>query len=80
MESEVPSHSPGSRPEGPLWAVSDLASFLNITEEGVRGMRKRGEIPEGCIVKIGRRIRFYPSEVYSWLGLSGVGTAAERKV
>ena len=53
-----------------LWTLSDLCSFLNLSEAGARGMLKRREIPADCIVRLGkRRLRFIPDRIRTWLQL-----------
>ena len=52
-----------------LWDINDLATYLNMSVGAVRMMRKRGEIPPACTVKIRRRLRFVPTRVHEWLGV-----------
>ena len=52
-----------------LWTIRDLATFLNLPIEAVRMMRKRGQIPPACVVKVGRRLRFIPDRVREWVGV-----------
>ena len=53
-----------------LLTVRDLAEFLAVSVESVRGMLKRREIPVHCIVRVGkRRVRFHAGRIREWLGL-----------
>lgn len=60
-----------------LWTIRDLATYLNVSVGAVRMMRKRGEIPSACTVKIGRRLRFVPSRIREWIGVEKKRRAAQ---
>lgn len=62
----IPLALAGESREG-LWDTSELARFMKVSDLAIRAMRKRGEIPENCVRKIGRRIRFLPWEIRKWL-------------
>jgi hypothetical protein len=53
-----------------LWTIQDAASYFNVTVGAMRAMYRRGQIPEVCVKRIGRRIRFIPAELARWIGLS----------
>lgn len=54
-----------------LWDTNKTAEFLSMTAAALRQMVCKRAIPEGCIIRIGRRVRFVPSKVRKWLGLGG---------
>lgn len=49
----------------PLWTVGDLARFLGVPAQTIYVWRCRGYGPPG--VRIGRHLRFRPSDVERWL-------------
>jgi excisionase family DNA binding protein len=56
---------PTSKENESLWTVRDVAEYLRLKPETVRGMARRGELP--CL-KIGPRVwRFRPEEIRDWL-------------
>jgi excisionase family DNA binding protein len=44
----------------PLWTVADVARYLSLKKETVRGMVRRGELPG---MKVGRVWRFKPDSI-----------------
>lgn len=48
----------------PLWKAEDVASFLGLHVQTVYSMAKDGRLPSR---KIGRGVRFDPSEIRAWL-------------
>ena len=48
----------------PLLTVEEVAIYLRLQPNTVRGMARRGELP---VVKVGRRWRFKRSSLDSWL-------------
>ena len=44
----------------PLWTVADVARYLRLKTETVRGMVRRGELPG---MKVGRVWRFKPDSI-----------------
>lgn len=59
--------------DGKLWDKAELGAFTGKTTEAISGMLRRRSIPEECIVKVGKAVRFLPSAIYAWLGLQGKG-------
>src|SRR5690348_2977699 len=54
-------------PEQSLWAIPDVADFLKVTVKAVRCMLQRRLFPEPCLLKIGRRVRFRPELLRTWV-------------
>ena len=55
----------GSRNEPErLWTAEDVAAFLGLHPQTVYAKSRAGEIPSH---KIGRSLRFRPSEVQAWV-------------
>lgn len=48
-----------------LWSVQDLADYLGVPLQTVYQWRKKGYGPRG--VKVGKHVRFRPTEVERWL-------------
>jgi excisionase family DNA binding protein len=51
----------------PLLDVAELARYLSLSVPAVRAELKRGKIPAKAILKLGRRIRFDPDAIRTWL-------------
>lgn len=49
----------------PLWTVRDVAQFLGVPVATIYTWRARGDGPPGF--RVGKHLRFRPSEVESWL-------------
>lgn len=45
---------------GPLWTVRELADYLQVTEQTIRSLARRGDLPA---VKVGRVWRFRKDEI-----------------
>src|SRR5262245_19071786 len=58
---------PAPPAEQSLWAIPDVAQFLKVTVKAVRCMLQRRVIPESCLLKIGRRVRFRPELLRTWV-------------
>ncbi len=54
-----------------LWDVPQTAKYLRVSESYLRhGTRKKNPLPgRPPFVRIGRCIRFRPSDVYDWIAL-----------
>ncbi len=64
------SHS-SQRPRRPLMNVREAAKYLSLSEDALRSMVQRRQIP---FIKMGdRRIRFDPDELDRWLDAQRVG-------
>ena len=53
-----------------LLSLSETAQILKTTKGTLYTMKCKGEIPENCYVKFGRKILFVQSAVMDWV-LSG---------
>lgn len=42
-------------------------AWLSMTQEALRCMLRRNQVPAGVIVRIGRRIRFKPAALRAWI-------------
>jgi excisionase family DNA binding protein len=51
----------------PLWTVDDVALYLRLNPETVRGMARQGKIP--CI-KVGKSWRFRSNQIKRWLQIN----------
>lgn len=51
----------------PLWTVRQTSAWLSMTQEALRCMLRRNQVPAGVIVRIGRRIRFKPAALRAWI-------------
>ncbi|MCB4209172.1 helix-turn-helix transcriptional regulator [Arthrobacter sp. UM1] len=58
-----------------MLTTDDLAAFLAITPDEVKRMRVTGTGPE--YVKLGRRVRYLPRDLYAWLEENRHGSPAE---
>lgn len=47
-----------------LWGIAEVSAFLNVPEATVRRWRFYGTGPTG--VRIGRHVRYDPSDVRAW--------------
>ena len=74
-KKQVPTHEirtePGSAIQSnfnsttdPLWTVEEVASYLKLQPETIRGMARRGELPA---IKIGKVWRFRKSAIKNML-------------
>ena len=50
----------------PLWNVKQACAWLSITEHSLRTMLKRKQFPPGCVLKLGRRVRFRSDILRDW--------------
>jgi excisionase family DNA binding protein len=48
-----------------LWTVRDVARYLGVPTATIYSWRSRGEGPPGF--RVGKHLRFRPSEVEAWL-------------
>ena len=51
----------------PLWTVRQTSAWLSMTEQALRCMLRRGQIPAEVVVRIGRRVRFKPADLRAWI-------------
>jgi excisionase family DNA binding protein len=59
----------GSAPSVPperLWTVKQAAEWLSISEQSLRTMMKRRQLPAQAILKLGRRVRFRSDVLRDW--------------
>jgi predicted DNA-binding transcriptional regulator AlpA len=54
-------------PVEPLWTIRQASSWMSMTERALRCMLHRRQVPRDVMVRIGRRIRFRPSELRAWI-------------
>ncbi len=54
-------------PAEPLWTIRQASAWMSMTERALRCMLHRRQVPLEVIVRIGRRIRFRPSELRAWV-------------
>lgn len=57
--------TPPVQPEK-LWTVKQAADWLSISEQSLRTMLKRRQIPRQAILKLGRRVRFRSDFLRDW--------------
>jgi len=50
-----------------LWTVKQAAEWLSISEQSLRTMLKRRQIPAPAILKLGRRVRFRSDILRDWV-------------
>lgn len=60
LESGSPGHALPNATTDPLWTINEVAGYLQLQPETVRGMARRGELPG---IKIGKVWRFRKSAV-----------------
>ncbi len=51
----------------PLLDTAGLARYLSLSISAIRADLKRGKIPAKAIIKLGRRLRFDPEAIRTWL-------------
>ena len=50
-----------------LWTVKEASEWLAVTEQALRSMLKRREVPREIVFKLGRRVRFRPDLLREWV-------------
>ena len=63
MDEDVNAHSDGM-PH--LISAERVAAVMGVSRKDVYSMVHREEIPARCIVRLGRRLRFYADRLTSW--------------
>jgi hypothetical protein len=49
-----------------LWTVEEYAAWMRITPMAARCMLRRRELPQGAVIRIGRRVRLRADLVQDW--------------
>ncbi len=49
-----------------LWTLREFAEWMRVTVWAVRAMLKRGQLPKGAVVRVGRRVRLRVDVVRAW--------------
>ncbi len=50
-----------------LVGIKGLAAYLDLPEPTIYSWKCRGRFPSGCIVKLGRMLRFDLDEIDKWV-------------
>jgi predicted DNA-binding transcriptional regulator AlpA len=50
-----------------LWTVRQTSAWLSMSEQALRCMLRRNQIPNDVVVRIGRRVRFRSAALRAWV-------------
>lgn len=50
-----------------LLNIKELSEYLGTSKSSIYTMKCKGHIPQECIVKMGRGLRFEKSEIDKWI-------------
>lgn len=78
MPRTQPPHSPPAAAPAPpqLLDATELGALLHMSRIAVYQAHERGEIPQACIVRIGRRLRFKAAAIAAWIDSMTIGKVA----
>lgn len=65
--------SDGGQPSSPLRRVEWLAALLDLSPCQTYDAIASRQVPDDCVVRIGRRLRIIEARVNAWLGLDQFG-------
>ena len=60
-------------PVDSLWTVRQTSTWLCMSEQALRCMLRRNQIPEEAVIRIGRRVRFRPGPLRAWINRCRTG-------
>ncbi len=64
LKANLPDYDSRGSLSDPLWTVEDVADYLKLQPETIRGMARRGELPA---LKIGKVWRFQQRAIHELL-------------